>query len=199
MNNTEYIYRAHTVGGWIDGPTPHDALARLRERWPSDDPATFRTELLSLLFWCEGDAKSRQSISTVTRGGKTWGYHDDQAGGWKDRLHAAARNAILSQPCTPALMPPSDHPCEVVIVFGWPIPQRRNRPCMPGSPMGVRPDLDNLEKPLFDALRAAGLFFDDARVFSKSVSKVYAEKPGVLVKVRWDTDQPEISKKRAQR
>ena len=47
------------------------------------------------------------------------------------------------------------------------------------SPIG-KPDLDNLEKPLWDAMQ--GVFFqDDAQIIEKTITKVYSDNPRVEV------------------
>ena len=48
-----------------------------------------------------------------------------------------------------------------------------------GKPHQVKPDLDNVLKGFMDALRT-----EDARVYAVSASKVWSERPGVVLAVR---------------
>jgi Holliday junction resolvase RusA-like endonuclease len=47
----------------------------------------------------------------------------------------------------------------------------------------VKPDLDKLLRALMDGVTDAGLWRDDALVVEAHVSKVYAERPGVQVRI----------------
>lgn len=65
------------------------------------------------------------------------------------------------------------------VVFVLPMPpswSRSKREAMDGAPHQVRPDLDNLQKALLDAL-----FTEDSRVWDLRVSKVWGESGGILV------------------
>lgn len=52
-----------------------------------------------------------------------------------------------------------------------------------GTPKGTKPDLDNLEKAFWDALQRLGFFSGDQQVALKEVAKLYAEAPGVYVRL----------------
>lgn len=47
----------------------------------------------------------------------------------------------------------------------------------------VKPDVDKLMRAICDAITDAGLWRDDAQVCIAHISKVYAERPGVLVRI----------------
>lgn len=52
-----------------------------------------------------------------------------------------------------------------------------------GTPHTSKPDADNLEKTLWDVLQRLGVIEDDRRIFDKRVSKLYADVPGVYVRI----------------
>jgi len=59
-----------------------------------------------------------------------------------------------------------------------------HRPNHPRFPLpAVRPDLDNLVKSVVDGMQLAQLFTDDARIVELQTGKVYADAPGVIVRV----------------
>jgi Holliday junction resolvase RusA-like endonuclease len=49
--------------------------------------------------------------------------------------------------------------------------------------MTVKPDVDKLQRALFDGITDAGIWRDDAQVTHPFPSKVYAERPGVQVRI----------------
>ena len=52
-----------------------------------------------------------------------------------------------------------------------------------GTPKATKPDLDNVEKAFWDALQRLRYFVGDQQVALKTVAKLYAEAPGVYVKL----------------
>lgn len=83
--------------------------------------------------------------------------------------------------------PPLTGPLSLTAVFVFPRPSRllwKKRP-MPRLPHSVKPDRDNCEKALLDALKGT-LFVDDAQVCDGPIQKCYAagdEQPHVEVVV----------------
>ena len=83
---------------------------------------------------------------------------------------------------------PLDHPLRVDLVFVMPRPKSmcwKRRP-MPRAPFGKKPDRDNLEKSLYDALNGL-LWRDDSLICDGRVQKVYAagdEQPHVEIVIR---------------
>lgn len=75
---------------------------------------------------------------------------------------------------------PFDGPVEVWVTFYLPRPKTVSR-LLPTS----YPDLDKLERGLFDALTKAGVWTDDSRVVDSHASKRYADDTamGALVRV----------------
>ena len=83
--------------------------------------------------------------------------------------------------------PPLDCPLSVSAVFVFPRPKRLvwKKRDMPRVPHSIKPDRDNCDKALLDALRGT-VFVDDAQVCDGSLRKVYAagdEQPHVLVTI----------------
>lgn len=52
-----------------------------------------------------------------------------------------------------------------------------------GTPKETKPDLDNVEKAFWDALQRLRYFVGDQQVALKTVAKLYAEAPGVYVRL----------------
>lgn len=52
-----------------------------------------------------------------------------------------------------------------------------------GSPKATKPDLDNVEKTLWDVMERLGFFEGDQQVAVKTVAKMYAEHPGAYVRL----------------
>ena len=83
--------------------------------------------------------------------------------------------------------PPLDKPLRVDLVFVMPRPKSmiwKKRP-MPRAPFGKKPDRDNLEKSLYDALNGR-LWRDDSLICDGRVRKVYAagdEQPHVEISI----------------
>ncbi len=61
---------------------------------------------------------------------------------------------------------------------------RFQRPASVRRPLpAVRPDVDKLLRAVLDALTEARVFKDDGQVVTATASKVYAQRPGVLIRV----------------
>jgi len=118
---------------------------------------------------------------------------------WREAVKHAALSAIAAHNAG-HLVPYStiDGPVELDIVFTLPRPRshyrsgrnahllREGAPAWPDR----KPDLDKLARSTFDALGAAGVFTDDARVVVLNTSKVYPggygalEHPGAAITAR---------------
>lgn len=78
---------------------------------------------------------------------------------------------------------PLECPCGAVIRLDFVRPKsakKRTHHC-------VKPDLDNLIKMIMDAMNGF-LWVDDAQVHTLQVSKHYADKPGIALKLIWDDE-----------
>jgi Holliday junction resolvase RusA-like endonuclease len=116
-----------------------------------------------------------------TRGGKWIAqvYNPKGSDGWKSGVTLAARQAGL-----PPV--PWEGPVSVTIDAYFERPQRLCRAKDPDGPIRctAKPDRDNIEKAVLDALTAVGLWKDDAQVCDGPVRKWYVAKgcvPGVRI------------------
>lgn len=107
-------------------------------------------------------------------------FNPDKATAWKQVVATYAQQAIVSDGWT---VPDSAEPIHVDIVFTYRRPKsapKRNPP----SYKTTRPDRDNLEKAILDALKWGGVFHDDSQVVRGSVWKVYtADKEGAWIRI----------------
>lgn len=112
-------------------------------------------------------------------------YNPATAEGWKNQIAEAARHFI------PFKLPLFDGPVSVGIEFVFRRPKahfRSNGMLKPGVPhwFSRKPDRDNLEKAVLDALTVLGFWGDDGQVCAGPVSKRYArlgELPGAHVTI----------------
>jgi len=75
---------------------------------------------------------------------------------------------------------PLDKPVAVRLVFYLPRPaSRRKRDTLPDR----KPDLDNLEKAVLDALVLAGVILNDSRIVDLHSRKVYGQEPRTEIEV----------------
>jgi len=63
------------------------------------------------------------------------------------------------------------------VIFFLPIPKSLEKKVKDGDPHTTRPDIDNLFKGLLDAL-----FTEDGHINHAIISKIYSNRPGILVK-----------------
>lgn len=80
-----------------------------------------------------------------------------------------------------------DCPVEVRLQFRF---ERIGKPAQKRSRPTVEPDIDKLSRAVLDALNGVA-FRDDSRVVDLRATKVYAETPGVAIRVRPLTEQPQ--------
>lgn len=52
-----------------------------------------------------------------------------------------------------------------------------------GEPKATDPDMDNVEKVLWDVMQRLGFYGNDAQIFAKSVSKMWSDPAGVYVRI----------------
>lgn len=111
-------------------------------------------------------------------------YDDGTAEGWKSQIAIAAKEHT---PTTPI-----EGPVRVDLTFMFPRPKDHFRTgknagqLKDGAPKyhTSKPDRDNCEKAVLDALKALGFFRDDSQVCDGTPRKLYAdEHPGCLVRV----------------
>lgn len=99
-------------------------------------------------------------------------YDAGTAEGWKGLI------ALAAKPFMPAA--PIEGPLRVDIDFFFPRPGRLMRKKDPDVPIphDSKPDRDNCEKAVLDALTQLGFWRDDAQVCEGEVRKFYASKSG---------------------
>ncbi len=115
-------------------------------------------------------------------------YGPDKLQPWRDRLRLAARDKVAE---------PWDGPVLVDCTFYFPRTKDLLRPSAPRGaiPMAVKPDRDNLDKAVLDALSPDpdpdagwdGLWTNDSRVYGGALLKFYVAigmEPGARIHVR---------------
>lgn len=137
-------------------------------------------------FFVPGEPKAQpraRSFVLRGRGGKPILTKDGQpiirvhdpstAEGWKSAIAQAAKEFVP--------MPPLQGPLRMDIEFRFARPKahfRSNGELKPASPNWhiKKPDRDNLEKAVTDALKVIGMFSDDCQVCAGEISKLYSGK-----------------------
>ncbi len=71
----------------------------------------------------------------------------------------------------------------VVYSFPWRKSDAKTAKNQSWAYMNKRPDIDNLFKPVADALQKAAIIFDDGQIVEVRARKIRAEKPGVVCKI----------------
>lgn len=131
-----------------------------------------------LRFFAAGVPRPQpRAKSGRTRSGRHVTYDPGTADEWKASIMIAAMRVRECEPIAEA--------CEVEATFVFPRPLRMSG--VGRRPHVVRPDRDNLEKALLDALVQCRVLVDDSVVCGGEVRKVVAgvgEAPGVEVVVR---------------
>ena len=99
---------------------------------------------------------------------------------YEDRIARAFRRAAIAEDFRII-----EGPVELTIVACFPVPksysQKTRASCLQGNqPPTKRPDADNLEKAVADALNGLA-YFDDAQIVHSAVTKTYAEVPGLRI------------------
>lgn len=114
------------------------------------------------------------SKTPIHRGGKTWMVEDAKMGtktkltNWRQDVMYAVRDYMNKH----NIVKPLDEPVEVRITFRFPLPGDQYR-----TMHSTKPDADKLLRSTFDAMIAAGLIVDDARITSGRWHKHYAHPP----------------------
>ena len=74
---------------------------------------------------------------------------------------------------------PLSGPLRAIVRFCW----EADAAHPAGTPKATKPDLDNLEKAFWDVLQRLKFFSGDQQVALKDVAKLYADVPGVYVRI----------------
>lgn len=79
--------------------------------------------------------------------------------------------------------PTHDGPVLLDIEYSMPRPKSLPKRIPDGAFCWRKPDIDNMEKLIMDALVKAGWFTDDGRVVAVNQRKTYSEVPGVMLSI----------------
>lgn len=74
---------------------------------------------------------------------------------------------------------PLEGPLSAELRMCWPTGGRHAQ----GEPKPTPPDMDNVEKVVWDVLQRLGFFASDAQIFAKSVCKMWSDPAGVYVRI----------------
>lgn len=139
---------------------------------------------MTIEFFVPGEPKAQPRPRAFARKfGNKWMarvYDAGTAEGWKSLIAASAKKYIPQQPIDGAVI--------LTILFAMPRPKyhyRSNGMLKDTAPVmhQSRPDLDNLEKAVMDALTQLGFWNDDAQVAWKHTNKVYGMIAGATIKI----------------
>ena len=78
-----------------------------------------------------------------------------------------------------APLEPLSGPLRAIVRFCW----EADAAHPAGTPKATKPDLDNVEKAFWDVLQRLKFFSGDQQVALKEVAKLYADVPGVYVRI----------------
>lgn len=127
-----------------------------------------------------GQPRMRHRV-VAPRGRKPFatGYTPETADGWKRRVYLAALGKVPAKHLGPVV-------CNVTWYF-----RRPGRLLKSGAPPGripytAKPDRDNLDKAVLDALTDAGVWRDDAQVYDGRIRKFYVAlgmAPGARIEI----------------
>jgi len=136
----------------------------------------------SVIVRIDGEPKAMGRPRAFVRGGHAAVYNPHTAEGWKSLVAAAFLPHLPQTPHESALC--------VDIDFYLPRPKRLCRKCDPDGPVPhtARPDRDNLDKTVLDALKTIGFMRDDSLVCDGRIRKFYhakADIPHAVVAITW--------------
>ena len=133
-----------------------------------------------LQFFAHGLPKGQPRARACRRGNHASVYDPGTADAWKWAVRAAAKDKWDGVPFVGAI--------RLEVIFYMPRPKahfRTNGDLKPNAPKWHigKPDRDNLEKAVMDALTTLGVWADDCQVCTGTVQKQYATKGGAWVTV----------------
>lgn len=130
----------------------------------------------------DGDPKGQpRARAFVGRTGRARVYDPGTAEGWKAQIAMAARGVLPAEPL--------QGPLEVNILLRFRRPRchyrtgKRAAELRPYAPCWhtAKPDRDNCDKSILDALTQLGAWRDDAQVVDGRVAKVWSDRPGATI------------------
>lgn len=131
-------------------------------------------------FFVEGTPKAQARPRAFIRGGKAAVYNPSTAEYWKQAVFLEAHKHAGSM---------FDFPVTLKLAFFFKRPKshlRKSGEIKKDAPWRhtQRPDLDNLEKAVMDAMTSSGIWIDDAQVCEKFSSKQWScARSGVEIRV----------------
>ena len=131
--------------------------------------------------WIPGIPKAQPRARAFSFNGRARMYDPGTAEAWKQCIAQAVA------PHVPKV--PLEGPLRVDIDLFFPRPKRLCRKCDPDNPLPhvAKPDRDNAEKAVLDALTQLGVWRDDCQVCQGAVRKWYAGKgsaPGAILRIQ---------------
>lgn len=118
-------------------------------------------------------------------------YTPDTAKAWKDLVYLAALGKVRA---------PHEGPVRLEADIYFPRPERLMKKSSPAGliPHTVKPDRDNLEKAILDAITQAGIWKDDCQVYDGPVRKWWVAKGAtagavITIELQAFSDQPLLS------
>lgn len=148
----------------------------------------------SFTFFAQGLPKGQPRAKAVGFGGRARVYDPGTANDWKGCVKRAAHdagatNALLSGPLE----------CSLRITFPRPKSHFRTGKnahlLRDDAPYyhTAKPDRDNSDKAIMDALTDACVWQDDCQVCTGRITKIYGAAPGALILIRQIEDKPRAS------
>lgn len=151
--------------------------------------------MTTLTFSLSGEPRGKGRPRATVRGAHASVYTDAKTRKYEASVTKAARNVMAGRP-------PLEGPLSVSLRFRMPIPKsapKRDRIAMAAGEIAhtSRPDADNLAKAILDGIaedaaakrkgdereNARVMFRNDSQIVRLFVTKIYAEQPGVDVRV----------------
>lgn len=135
----------------------------------------------TLEFFAHGTPKAQPRARACIRGKHAGVFDPGTADGWKYQVRAAAKDKWDGKTM--------EGPLNVTMTFYFPRPKahlKANGDLRLGAPAfhAQKPDRDNCEKAVLDALTGLGVFKDDCQVCGGPVLKRWSPTtPGVLVRI----------------
>lgn len=135
---------------------------------------------MTITIWIPGIPVGKGRARAVIRGGRIGHYTPKTTLGWEKGAKTLAKAAMRGRP-------PLEGPVEVLIVAWMPVPASwpawKRAAALAGEIMPTtKPDKDNIEKAVMDALNGVA-WRDDALAVDGRTTKRYADSPGVAVVV----------------
>ena len=145
---------------------------------------------MTLTFFANGTPKGQPRGRAVRRGAHAGIYNPGTADNWKSSVRAALKDQLKTMG-TPKLV--LTGPLRVTVAAFFPRPKshyytgKRCHEIRPDAPEyhTAKPDRDNLDKAILDALTNAGIWPDDSIVCAGGITKRYADsnQPGALIEI----------------